>query len=69
MISCIASEILIKTICWFEYLYIIGLHLCMLYKDLKTLNPKLHILIRQCIEVKPQLWARNGISTLSALFF
>ncbi|XP_011004324.1 PREDICTED: NADH dehydrogenase [ubiquinone] 1 alpha subcomplex subunit 2-like isoform X1 [Populus euphratica] len=28
------------------------------YKDLKTLNPKLPILIRECNGVEPQLWAR-----------
>ncbi|MCL7028955.1 hypothetical protein MKW94_014428 [Papaver nudicaule] len=28
------------------------------YKDLKTLNPKLPILIRECSGVVPQLWAR-----------
>ncbi|CAN1748531.1 NADH dehydrogenase [ubiquinone] 1 alpha subcomplex subunit 2 [Linum perenne] len=28
------------------------------YKDLKTLNPKLPILIRECRGVEPQLWAR-----------
>ncbi|KAG2702916.1 hypothetical protein I3843_06G106400 [Carya illinoinensis] len=28
------------------------------YKDLKTLNPKLPILIRECSGVEPQLWAR-----------
>ncbi|XP_042473670.1 NADH dehydrogenase [ubiquinone] 1 alpha subcomplex subunit 2-like isoform X2 [Zingiber officinale] len=30
------------------------------YKDLKTLNPKLPILIRECRGVEPQLWARYG---------
>ncbi|ONK58678.1 uncharacterized protein A4U43_C09F15540 [Asparagus officinalis] len=28
------------------------------YKDLKTLNPKLPILIRECSGTQPQLWAR-----------
>ncbi|KAJ0049191.1 NADH dehydrogenase [ubiquinone] 1 alpha subcomplex subunit 2-like [Pistacia vera] len=28
------------------------------YKDLKTLNPKLPILIRECSGIEPQLWAR-----------
>ncbi|XP_043691631.1 NADH dehydrogenase [ubiquinone] 1 alpha subcomplex subunit 2 [Telopea speciosissima] len=28
------------------------------YKDLKTLNPKFPILIRECNGVQPQLWAR-----------
>ncbi|PIA40735.1 hypothetical protein AQUCO_02400065v1 [Aquilegia coerulea] len=28
------------------------------YKDLKTLNPKFPILIRECSQVQPQLWAR-----------
>ncbi|WOK95576.1 NADH dehydrogenase [Canna indica] len=28
------------------------------YKDLKTVNPKLPILIRECRGVEPQLWAR-----------
>ncbi|OAY43795.1 NADH dehydrogenase [ubiquinone] 1 alpha subcomplex subunit 2 [Manihot esculenta] len=28
------------------------------YKDLKTLNPKLPILIRESTGIKPQLWAR-----------
>ncbi|XP_042489384.1 NADH dehydrogenase [ubiquinone] 1 alpha subcomplex subunit 2 [Macadamia integrifolia] len=28
------------------------------YKDLKTLNPKFPILIRECSGVQPQLWAR-----------
>lgn len=31
------------------------------YKDLKTLNPKFPILIRECSGIKPQLWARYGI--------
>ncbi|KAJ6712868.1 putative proteinDH-UBIQUINONE OXIDOREDUCTASE B8 SUBUNIT [Salix purpurea] len=31
------------------------------YKDLKTLNPKLPILIRECNGIEPQLWARYGI--------
>ncbi|KAE9459099.1 hypothetical protein C3L33_08993, partial [Rhododendron williamsianum] len=30
------------------------------YKDLKTLNPKLPILIRECTGTEPQLWARYG---------
>jgi len=30
------------------------------YKELKTLNPKLPILIRECSGVEPQLWARYG---------
>ncbi|KAG4167824.1 hypothetical protein ERO13_A13G220500v2 [Gossypium hirsutum] len=28
------------------------------YKDLKTLNPKLSILIRECRGIEPQMWAR-----------
>ncbi|CAM8922304.1 unnamed protein product [Rhodiola kirilowii] len=28
------------------------------YKELKTLNPKLPILIRECSNTEPQLWAR-----------
>ncbi|XP_050236656.1 NADH dehydrogenase [ubiquinone] 1 alpha subcomplex subunit 2-like [Mercurialis annua] len=28
------------------------------YKDLKSLNPKLPILIRECSGIEPQLWAR-----------
>jgi NADH dehydrogenase (ubiquinone) 1 alpha subcomplex subunit 2 len=28
------------------------------YKDLKSLNPKLPILIRECSGVQPQMWAR-----------
>lgn len=28
------------------------------YKDLKTLNPKLPLLIRECNGIEPQLWAR-----------
>ncbi|KMZ62519.1 NADH dehydrogenase [ubiquinone] 1 alpha subcomplex subunit 2 [Zostera marina] len=28
------------------------------YKDLKTMNPKFPILIRECSGVDPQLWAR-----------
>ncbi|KAG6653734.1 NADH dehydrogenase [ubiquinone] 1 alpha subcomplex subunit 2-like [Carya illinoinensis] len=28
------------------------------YKDLKALNPKFPILIRECSEIEPQLWAR-----------
>ncbi|KAK4765215.1 hypothetical protein SAY86_026305 [Trapa natans] len=28
------------------------------YRDLKTLNPKLPILIRECRGVEPQLWVR-----------
>ncbi|XP_072992294.1 NADH dehydrogenase [ubiquinone] 1 alpha subcomplex subunit 2 [Typha latifolia] len=31
------------------------------YKDLKTLNPKLPILIRECSGVEPQIWARYDI--------
>lgn len=34
------------------------------YKDLKTLNPKLPILIRECRGVEPQLWVRYGNSSL-----
>lgn len=30
------------------------------YKDLKTMNPKFPILIRECSGVDPQLWARYG---------
>ena len=53
MRSCIAYEILIKSISRFEYLYVICLHLCKLYKELKTLNTKLHILIHECNVVSP----------------
>ncbi|KFK35234.1 hypothetical protein AALP_AA5G257600 [Arabis alpina] len=28
------------------------------YKDLKSLNPKLSILIRECSGIQPQMWAR-----------
>ncbi|XP_021278519.1 NADH dehydrogenase [ubiquinone] 1 alpha subcomplex subunit 2 [Herrania umbratica] len=28
------------------------------YKDLKTLNPKFPILIRECSGIEPQMWAR-----------
>ncbi|GLU12147.1 hypothetical protein SLE2022_288520 [Rubroshorea leprosula] len=28
------------------------------YKDLKTLNPKFPILVRECSGIEPQLWAR-----------
>ncbi|KAF3453378.1 hypothetical protein FNV43_RR03818 [Rhamnella rubrinervis] len=28
------------------------------YKDLKTLNPKFPILIRECRGIEPQMWAR-----------
>ncbi|KAH8512715.1 hypothetical protein H0E87_006129 [Populus deltoides] len=35
------------------------------YKDLKTLNPKLPILIRECNGIEPQLWARYGIPLFS----
>lgn len=28
------------------------------YKELKTLNPKFPILIRECSGIEPQLWAR-----------
>ncbi|KAK8917083.1 NADH dehydrogenase [ubiquinone] 1 alpha subcomplex subunit 2 [Platanthera zijinensis] len=38
------------------------------YKDLKTLNPKLPILIRECSGVEPQLWARYGKFALSLRF-
>nr|KJB35524.1 hypothetical protein B456_006G119400 [Gossypium raimondii] len=31
------------------------------YKDLKTLNPKFPILIRECRGIEPQIWARYGI--------
>ncbi|KAF1877336.1 hypothetical protein Lal_00012109, partial [Lupinus albus] len=31
------------------------------YKELKTLNPKLPILIRECKGVEPQLWARYDL--------
>lgn len=34
------------------------------YKDLKTLNPKLPILIRESRGVEPQLWVRYGKSSL-----
>lgn len=30
------------------------------YKNLKTLNPKFPILIRECSGTEPQLWARYG---------
>lgn len=33
------------------------------YKELKTMNPKLPILIRECSGTEPQLWARYGIET------
>jgi hypothetical protein len=39
------------------------------YKDLKTLNPKFPILIRECSGVDPQLWARYGISFSFTLSF
>ncbi|CAM8901861.1 unnamed protein product [Rhodiola kirilowii] len=32
------------------------------YKELKTLNPKLPILIRECSGTEPQLWARFGMN-------
>ncbi|KMZ74795.1 NADH dehydrogenase [ubiquinone] 1 alpha subcomplex subunit 2 [Zostera marina] len=35
-----------------------GLFVLKNYKDLKTMNPKLPILIRECSGVDPQLWAR-----------
>ncbi|KAK3007405.1 hypothetical protein RJ639_017173 [Escallonia herrerae] len=35
------------------------------YKDLKTLNPKLPILIRECRGTEPQLWARYGANSLN----
>lgn len=38
------------------------------YKDLKTLNPKLPILIRESSGVEPQLWARYGNFTLRLYF-
>ncbi|BFI41824.1 hypothetical protein AXG93_2167s1050 [Marchantia polymorpha subsp. ruderalis] len=28
------------------------------YKDLKTLNPRLPILVRECSGIQPRLWAR-----------
>ncbi|KAK3443063.1 hypothetical protein EUGRSUZ_B03411 [Eucalyptus grandis] len=31
------------------------------YKELKTLNPKLPILIRECRGTEPQLWVRYAI--------
>ncbi|KHN28098.1 NADH dehydrogenase [ubiquinone] 1 alpha subcomplex subunit 2, partial [Glycine soja] len=31
------------------------------YKELKTLNPKLPILIRECSGVEPQLWSRYDL--------
>lgn len=37
------------------------------YKELKTLDPKLHILIYKCNGDKSELWARDGICTVSAL--
>lgn len=30
------------------------------YKDLKSLNPKFPILIRECSGIQPQMWARYG---------
>ncbi|ONI13479.1 hypothetical protein PRUPE_4G224700 [Prunus persica] len=33
------------------------------YKDLKSLNPKLPILIRECRGIEPQLWARYECSS------
>ncbi|CAN1145703.1 NADH dehydrogenase [ubiquinone] 1 alpha subcomplex subunit 2 [Linum perenne] len=33
------------------------------YKDLKKLNSKLPILIRECSGIEPQLWARYGKMT------
>ena len=54
---------------WIWALIIIIIIFCFLrafveknYKKLKTLNPKLPILIRECSGVEPQLWARYGIS-------
>jgi hypothetical protein len=37
------------------------------YKDLKSLNPKLPILIRECSGVQPQMWARYGKFALSLI--
>uniref|UniRef100_A0A151RHZ6 NADH dehydrogenase [ubiquinone] 1 alpha subcomplex subunit 2 n=1 Tax=Cajanus cajan TaxID=3821 RepID=A0A151RHZ6_CAJCA len=39
------------------------------YKELKTLNPKLPILINECSGVEPQLWARYGINHLKSQFY
>lgn len=38
------------------------------YKELKTLNPKLPILVRECSGVEPQLWARYGMNHLKSHF-
>jgi len=38
------------------------------YKELKALNPKLPILIRECHGVEPQLWARYGNNCLCHSF-
>ncbi|CAN1174771.1 NADH dehydrogenase [ubiquinone] 1 alpha subcomplex subunit 2 [Linum perenne] len=38
------------------------------YKDLKTLNPKLPILIRECRGVEPQLWARYEMCTIFVIW-
>ncbi|BAT79559.1 NADH dehydrogenase [ubiquinone] 1 alpha subcomplex subunit 2-like [Vigna umbellata] len=37
------------------------------YKELKTLNPKLPILIRECSGVEPQLWARYDLGVEKAI--
>uniref|UniRef100_F6HJ94 Ribosomal protein/NADH dehydrogenase domain-containing protein n=1 Tax=Vitis vinifera TaxID=29760 RepID=F6HJ94_VITVI len=43
------------------------------YKDLKTLNPKFPILIRECNGTRPQLWARyegqRGVVLLAGPFY
>jgi len=39
------------------------------YKELKTLNPKLPILIRECSGVEPQLWSRYGITILNLILY
>ena len=39
------------------------------YKELKTLNPKLPILIRECSGVEPQLWARYGTTIFNLILY
>ncbi|KAJ1699984.1 hypothetical protein LUZ63_008496 [Rhynchospora breviuscula] len=38
------------------------------YTDLKTKNPKLPILIRECSGVQPQVWARYGTHSIVPIF-
>uniref|UniRef100_A0A7N2L7P4 Ribosomal protein/NADH dehydrogenase domain-containing protein n=1 Tax=Quercus lobata TaxID=97700 RepID=A0A7N2L7P4_QUELO len=38
------------------------------YKELKTLNPKLPILIRESRGIEPQLWARYGMYSLTHFY-